>query len=268
MTASFRSSRVPGETGETARSSSEASPDGAFSLPASVGLSWPPLVQGTLLRRYKRFIADVRLSNDCVVTAHCPNSGSMKGCSEPGKIVYLSESANPARRLRHTWELIEMPTSLVCVNTLVTNRLVRQAVVSGFIPDLAGYGRVRSEVNTGRGSRIDLVLEGGGKPPCFVEIKSSTLVEGSRSSFPDAVTSRGLKHLKELQEEVRVGNRSVSFFLIQRMDAVCFGPADHIDPAYGRELREAIRNGVEIMCYDVTVDGEYISLRRPVPVQL
>jgi sugar fermentation stimulation protein A len=225
-------------------------------------------VEGILLQRYKRFMADIRLSDGTVVTAHCPNSGSMKECSEPGSTVYLSESNNPARRLRYTWELIAMPTSLVCVNTLVTNKLVRQAVTGGLVPALAGYGSVRSEVNTGRGSRIDLVLDEEGQPSCFVEVKSCTLVQSATACFPDAVTARGLKHLKELQEEVSLGNRGVMFFLIQRMDATIFKPADHIDAAYGRGLRDAVRNGVELQCYDVTLTREQIGLRRPVPVQL
>jgi sugar fermentation stimulation protein A len=192
----------------------------------------------------------------------------MKGCSEPGMPVYLSRNDNPKRRLRYTWEMIEMPESLVCVNTQITNNLVKRALSAGVVPALSGYETIRSEVNTGRGSRIDLVLGGAEQPPCFVEVKSCTLVEGTTARFPDAKTSRGLKHLKELQEEVRLGNRAAIFFLIQRVDATSFKPADHIDPAYGTELREAVRNGVAIYCYDVILTRECMSFGSAVSIAL
>jgi sugar fermentation stimulation protein A len=161
----------------------------------------------------------------------------MLACSEPGRTVYLSRHKNPKRRLRYTWEMIEMPTSLVGVNTLVPNRLVRAAILAGKIERLTGYDHVRSEVRYGRNSRIDLLLE------------------------------RGLKHLKELQDQIRLGDRSVIFYLIQRMDARLFRPADHIDPVYGQELRKAIKNGVEIMVYDVTMDLKQIQLNREIPFE-
>jgi sugar fermentation stimulation protein A len=226
-------------------------------------LAWPPLVQGILLRRYKRFLADVRLRNGHVVTAHCPNSGSMLACSEPGRAVYLSRHNNPKRRLQYTWELIEMPTSLVGVNTMVPNRLVKAAIISGRIDGLTGYERVRSEVNYGANSRIDLLLEKGAMR-CLVEVKNCTLVAGGVASFPDAVTARGLKHLRELQAQVRSGTRSVMFYLIQRMDALRFQPADAIDPEYGQELRRAVQNGVEVMVYDVAIDLDGIEINHKV----
>lgn len=230
-------------------------------------VQWPRLVQGTLIRRYQRFLADVRLKNGHRVTAHCPNSGSMATCSEPGRSVYLSRSDNAGRRLRYTWEMIEMPGSLVGVNTSIPNRLVKTAVLAGAIPVLAGYDRLRAEVRYGRNSRIDLLLERG-EARCFIEVKNCTLVEGEIAYFPDAVTERGLKHLGELQGEIRRGHRAVMFFLIQRMDGRLFRPADHIDPAYGRELRRAVQAGVEIMAYDVRMDLEKITLNGPVPVGL
>jgi sugar fermentation stimulation protein A len=192
----------------------------------------------------------------------------MKGCSRPGMPVYLSLNDNPKRRLRYTWEMIEMPRSLVCVNTQVTNKLVKRALSAGAVPGLWGYDAIRSEVNTGRGSRIDLVLDRSGQPSCFVEVKSCTLVEGTTACFPDARTARGLKHLKELQEEVSLGNRAAMFFLIQRMDSTTFKPADHIDPAYGMELREANRNGVEIYCYDSAITPEYMDIHCSVTIEL
>ena len=230
-------------------------------------LKWPRLIQGILIKRYKRFMADVELKNGHVVTAHCPNSGSMKECCEPGRPVYLSPQNKPSRRLKYTWEIIDMGTSLVGVNTLVPNRLTKAAIPAGDIPELAGYETVRSEVKYGNNSRIDLLLENGEKR-CFVEIKNCTLVTEGLACFPDAVTSRGFKHLIELQEQVKLGDRAVMFYLIQRMDANRFQPADHIDPAYGEELRKAVRNGVEIMVYDVAMDLEGVRLNRPVPFQL
>jgi sugar fermentation stimulation protein A len=230
-------------------------------------LKWPRLIEGTLVKRYKRFMADVKLRNNHVVTAHCPNSGSMKACCEPGRTVYLTRHNKPSRRLKYTWEMIDMGTSLVGVNTIVPNRLTKAAVLAGDVPELAGYETVRSEVKYGKNSRIDLLLESGEKR-CYVEVKNCTLVVDGLARFPDAVTSRGLKHLVELQEQVKQGDRSVMFYLIQRMDADRFEPADHIDPAYGQELRKAVQNGVEVLVYDVAMDLEGIQLNRSVPFQL
>jgi sugar fermentation stimulation protein A len=231
-------------------------------------IPWPRFVSGALIRRYQRFLADVRLRNGHVVTAHCPNSGSMKTCCEPGRTVYLSRSDNPRRRLRYTWELIAMPTSLVGVNTMIPNRLVAASILAGRIPDLLGYETLRREVNYGRNSRIDILLERGSDERCYIEVKNCTLVEGETASFPDAVTQRGLKHVVELEDQVELGNRAGVFFLIQRMDARTFRPADDIDPTYGRELRQARGRGVELFAYDVSVDLEGISLRSPVPIEL
>ena len=229
------------------------------------GLRWPRLIQGTLVCRYKRFLADVKLRNGHVVTAHCPNSGSMRSCSEPGRPAFISRQNRPGRKLLYTWEMIQMPGSLVGVNTMVPNRLVRREIEGGAVPELAGYPRVRAEVPYGHRSRVDLLLERDGER-CFVEIKNCTLVEGSTALFPDAVTARGLKHLHELADQVRAGHRAVIFFLIQRMDANRFAPADRIDPAYGEGLRQAVKDGVEALAYDVALDLEGIRIRRPVPL--
>jgi sugar fermentation stimulation protein A len=230
-------------------------------------LRWPELEAGTLIQRYKRFLADVTLADGKIVTAHCPNSGSMKGCSQPGRPVYLSLHHSPTRRHPYTWEMIQMPQSLVGINTLVPNRLVAASIRAGLVPELAGYEEVRSEVKYGTNSRIDILLTGG-EAPCFVEIKNCTLVENGTAFFPDAVTARGLKHLRELQNEVRGGNRAVMFFMIQRMDAVRFKPAIHIDPAYSAELLRAVEAGVEILCYDTKLDLRGIRLRGSVAVNL
>lgn len=229
---------------------------------------WPDLVEGRLIRRYKRFLADVRLRNGPVVTAHCPNSGSMLTCAEPGRRVYLSRHQAPHRRTRYTWEMIEMPGSLVGVNTQVPNALVAAAVRAGEIRELQGYATVRREVRSGANSRIDLLLQSG-EARCYIEIKNCTLVlDDGVACFPDAVTSRGLKHLLELKGLIRKGHRGVMFYLVQRMDARRFRSADEIDPDYGRGLREAIRAGVEALAYDVSIDLSGIGLRRRLPVSL
>ena len=231
-------------------------------------LEWPKLVPGVLVKRYKRFLADVRLDNGKIVTAHCPNTGSMQGCSDAGQPVYLSRHDNPKRKLKYTWELIEMPTSLVGVNTLVPNRLVCLAAKAGLISELAGYETVEREVRIGSNSRIDLRLSGGQKDPCYVEIKNCTLVDNGVARFPDAVTTRGLKHLNELATLVKSGCRCVMFYFIQRMDAKVFKPADRIDPDYGKALRRVVNGGVEILTYDVSIDLAGIKLNRKIPCSL
>jgi len=226
------------------------------------GLRWPPLVRGRLVRRYRRFLADVRLSDGREVTAHCPNTGSMEGCCEPGRDVYLSVHDRPERKLKYTWELIHMPNSLVGINTSVPNRLVFESLWHRAIHGFKGYDQVQSEVNIGNSSRIDIVLRKGRTKRCFVEIKNCTLVENGTAMFPDAVTARGRKHLEELQRLAAEGNRCVMFYLIQRMDAKRFRPAAHIDPDYARELKKAVQNGIRIVAFDVHIDMEGIHLRR------
>lgn len=231
-------------------------------------LPWPPLIPGTLIRRYKRFLADVRLTDGTVVTAHCPNSGKMTACCEPGRPVWISRRDNPRRKLKYTWELIEMSDSMVGVNTAVPNRLVADSIAAGAIPELAGYDAVRREVKVGERSRIDIRADGPKRRLCFVEVKNCTLVEGGVAAFPDAVTVRGLKHLHELRTLAADGSRALIFFLIQRMDARVFRPADEVDPAYGAGLREVLADGVEALAYDVRVDLRCIRLRGRLPVDL
>ena len=228
----------------------------------------PPLLQGRLIKRYKRFLADICLDSGETVTAHCPNSGSMKGCAEPGSRVWISRSDAPRRKLAYTWELIQTPTSLVGINTLVPNRLVKKTIENQMISELNGYTHVRSEVKTSQGTRLDLVLEGGGNDRCYVEIKNCTLVEDGTAMFPDAVTLRGQKHLDELIHLVKMGYRGVIFYLIQRMDAVRFTPAAMIDERYADKLRKAADNGVEIIIRDVQMDLERIRINHPVPLVL
>ena len=232
------------------------------------GYEWPPLHQGRLIRRYKRFLADVTLDDGRTVTAHCPNSGRMTECCQPGQPVFLSYEDHPRRKLKYRWELIQMPTSLVGVNTMVPNRLVAGAFRACRVPEYEDYREVFSEVAVGSRSRLDLKLCGPGAPDCFVEIKNCTLVQDGCAMFPDAPTLRGQKHVRELAALKRSGYRAAMFILIQRTDASYFTPADAIDPEYGKQLRRAVAQGVEIMAYDTDIDLQGIRLRRRIPCHL
>jgi len=236
--------------------------------PPSKGLVWPKLIPGILIKRYKRFKADVKLANGKVVTAHCPNSGSMLECCAPGRLVYLSFHNNPKRKLKYTWELIEMPTSIVGINTMIPNRLVAESIEAGLVSDLNGYDNIAREVKTSDNTRLDILLSSQNGNRCYVEIKNCTMVKEGVACFPDAVTSRGLKHLVELSSLVSKGFRCVIFYVIQRMDAKIFQPADHIDPVYGRELRQVLKDGVEILVYDTRIDLKTIRLNRKIPFRL
>ena len=231
-------------------------------------IAFPQLIRGTLVRRYKRFLADVVLEDGRTVTAHCPNTGSMKGCSEPGRTVYLSKSNNPSRKLAYTWELIQMTSSLVGVNTGVPNQLVYQALSAGTVPELSGFESVRKEVTVAKGSRIDIVMEDRDGRQCFVEVKNCTLVKDGVALFPDAVTGRGLRHLSELARLVADGHRCAMFYLIQRTDAASFAPAAAIDPDYSRGLAAAAAAGVEVVAYDVRIDLAGVALNAGLPVRL
>jgi len=232
------------------------------------GYLLPPMVSGTLIRRYKRFLADVELETGEKVTAHCPNSGSMKGCAIPGSPVWLSMSDNPKRKYRYTWELIDVPGTMIGINTLVPNRLVKQAIENGLIKELSGYEQVKAEVKTSAHTRLDLLLESPVKKKCYVEIKNCTLVEKGVAMFPDAVTTRGQKHLDELEHLVSCGHRGVIFFLIQRMDAKSFKPADGIDKVYGEKLRKVVEQGVEVIAMDTVIDTQMIRVANSLPVRL
>ena len=232
------------------------------------GIEWPELTTGTLIKRYKRFLADVQLEDGAVVTAHCPNSGAMKTCSDPGRRVYLSYHENPRRKLKYTWEIIRMPESLVGVNTLIPNKLVKDAIERNLIHELQGYQDVVPEIRVNEGSRLDFLLKKKDGGRCFVEVKNCTLVEENTAYFPDAVTQRGRKHLVALQRLKAEGNRCVMFYLVQRMDAEAFKPADHIDPAYGAELRKAQQSGIETLIYGVVIDLKHIQLNRPLPYDI
>jgi len=232
------------------------------------GYCLPLLKQGRLIKRYKRFLADIELETGEKVTAHCPNSGSMKGCAVPGSPVWISESTNPARKLKYTWELVQMPESMIGINTQVPNKLVKQAIEQGIIEELAEYKKVSAEVKTSSHTRLDLLLEKDTGEKCYVEIKNCTLVEKGTAMFPDAVTTRGQKHLEELQHLIGLGHRAVIFYLIQRMDARDFKPASRIDPAYAEKLKTAVQNKVEVITRDTVIDTIEIKIGKSIPVIL
>jgi sugar fermentation stimulation protein A len=232
------------------------------------GYELPELVQGKLVKRYKRFLADVELENGEIVIVHCANSGSMKGCAQPGAPVWISRSDNPKRKLKFTWELIQTRDSMIGVNTQVPNKLVKSSIENGLVTELKAYTRVKAEVKTSDHTRLDLLLENEKGNTCYVEIKNCTMVEDGVAMFPDAVTIRGQKHLDELVRLKKEGHRAVIFYLIQRMDAKLFTPASMIDKVYAQKLKNAVENGVEIITRDVYIDTNVIRLNAPVPVRL
>ncbi|MEJ2181578.1 MAG: DNA/RNA nuclease SfsA [Gammaproteobacteria bacterium] len=241
-----------------------------------------PLVQGTLIRRYKRFLLDVQLDSGEQITAHTSNTGSMLGCQDPGSRVWLSRSDNPKRKYQHSWEIVEVDSLAgpvpVGINTMLSNKLVHEAISTGLVGNLQGYQSIRTEVKYGiENSRIDLFLEPFKgeqaaehlpRNPCYVEVKNVTLVKDGVAYFPDAVSKRGAKHLRELIEVVRNGDRGVIFFCVQRSDACQVKPADHIDPEYGQWLRRAVKEGVEAMAYRAEVTPYDITLVKNLPVNL
>jgi len=230
-----------------------------------------PLLHGTLVKRYKRFMADVVLDTGETVTAHCANSGSMLSVREPGSEVWLSPARNPDRKLRYTWEIVRIGGAMVGINTQHPNAIVAEAVADGTIKELSGYASLRREVKYGKNSRIDLLLEDGGKPACYVEVKNVTMrrdLAAGPAEFPDAVTARGAKHLVELGDMVAAGHRAVMMFLVQRTDCSRFTLAADIDPDYAEAYALARSRGVEALCYGCSVTPEEIRVTSPVPLEI
>jgi len=229
-----------------------------------------PLIEARLLRRYQRFLVDVETADGQLLTAHCPNTGSMQGCKAPGSRVWLSPATNPARKLAWTWELVETaPGVIVGVHTGRSNALVREAIELGRVPEMLGYDAIRPEVKYGEGSRIDFLLQGAGRPDCYLEVKNVTAaVEGRIGYFPDAVTTRGARHLREMSAMVAAGHRAVLVFCVQRGDVDAVRPADHIDPDYGRALRAALAAGVEVLALGARMDLQGIEMVRRLGVEL
>mgnify|MGYP006302629563 CR=1 FL=1 len=226
----------------------------------------PPLLRGRLERRYKRFLADVQLDAGSQVTAHVPNTGSMRSCSEPGSPVWVRHDPSPKRKLAYTLELVETPAGLVAVHTGRTNDLVHEALAAGRIPELSGYEHVRRESRWGT-SRFDFRLERA-EAACLVEVKSVTHVEGDAALFPDAVTKRGLKHLRELGAVVREGGRGVLLFVVQRPDGRFVAAAERIDPDYAHGLREAAAAGVELLAYRAQATPERLAWAEAMAVRV
>ncbi len=230
------------------------------------------LLKGKLVKRYKRFFSDVVLENGDTVVAHCANSGSMLSVKPEGAPVWISPANNPKRKLKYTWEIVQIEGHNVGINTGHPNRIVAEAIEAGEISELAGYDSLRREVKYGKNSRIDMLLEAEGKPPCYVEVKNVTmkrdLTPKGNAEFPDSVTTRGAKHLGELADMVSEGHRAAMFYLVQRGDCPRFSVAGDIDPDYKAGLAVAIKAGVEVLCYQCDVTPEEISISGPLPMDL
>lgn len=228
-------------------------------------MNLPKLTEGLLLRRYKRFLADIELPSGEVVVAHCPNPGSMRSVAVSGWSAFLSKSDNPKRKLKWTLELIRSPKAWILVNTQRPNRIVEEAILGGIVAELSGYSELRREVKYGENSRIDLLLSEGSRR-CYVEVKNvSLLMEDGQGAFPDSVTKRGAKHLRELAKQVEAGDRAVMFYLVSRTDIESLRPAIEIDPNYAREVRLALKAGVEMIAYRADVNDNEVLVTRRIP---
>lgn len=240
------------------------------------------LQSGLLIKRYKRFLADIDIAGIDIaglaapakeLTIHCPNTGAMTGCNVPGGRVWFSASDNPKRKYPNTWELLETPEGdWACINTALANTLVEEAITNGVIAELKGYESLAREVRYGEEkSRIDILLSGNPEDPraCYIEVKSVTLLTDNHTGmFPDAVSTRGQKHLRELMTMVELGHRAVLLFCVNHTGIERVRPADHIDPEYGQLLRQAAESGVEILAYGADISNTEIQLVREIPVEL
>jgi len=233
-------------------------------------MEWPtPLIRGTLIKRYKRFLADIELENGETVTAHCANPGAMTGLKDPGLTAYLSTSDNPKRKLKYSLEVLEINGGLVGINTAHPNRIVEEAIKANQIAELTGYDNLRREVKYGENSRIDILLEDTSKPLTYVEVKNvHFLRQSDLAEFPDSVTARGTKHLHELARMAAAGHRAVMFYLVQRTDCRRFSIAEDVDPTYAEALISARNAGVETLCYDCEIDLNRITVRQALDIDL
>jgi len=230
----------------------------------------PALQPATLVQRYKRFLADVVTPEGVTLTLHCPNTGAMTGCATPGDTVWYSTSLNIKRKYPHTWEITQTAGGeYICVNTLRANQLVKEAISLDLIPELRGYNSLKTEVKYGaENSRIDFMLQAEDQPECYIEVKSVTLADRDNGYFPDAVTLRGQKHLRELISVAAEGKRAVLFFAVLHSAIGKFSPARHIDPKYAQLLNEAQKQGVEVLAYKAELSADNITLRSALPVTL
>ena len=231
---------------------------------------YPPLRQAALVKRYKRFLADVITPEGAELTLHCANTGAMTGCATPGDTVWYSTSQSPTRKYPHSWELTQTQQGhWICVNTLRANTLVKEALLAQRIPELSGYASLQSEVKYGaEKSRIDFLLKADQRANCYIEVKSVTLLHLGRGYFPDAVTERGQKHLRELAKIAENGERAVLFFAVLHSGIEDVTPARHIDAQYAELLAQARLSGVEVLCYKAGFSPEGLLLERKLAVNL
>jgi sugar fermentation stimulation protein A len=230
-------------------------------------MRWPaPLLPARLIRRYKRFLADVCLDDGTITTVHCPNPGRMLGLDAPDSRVWLSYSPNPGRKLALTLELIEVDDGLVGINTMHPNRLVEEALLAKAVPELAAYTWLRREVAYDECSRIDFLLRGDGLPDCYVEVKNVHLRRDAMAAFPDTITARGTKHLGALRRQVASGTRAVIFYVVQRTDCGAFCVAGDVDPVYAAAFEDALGHGVEALCHRCEIGLEEITLASSMPI--
>lgn len=226
-----------------------------------------PTVKGKILKRYKRFLADVELDSGEIITAHCANTGSMTTCWEPGWDVLLTHHNDPKRKLQYSLELTNNGKTWICVNTGLPNKMVLAAIKDGTIKELQGYDIIKPEAKIGQ-SRIDVLLTKNSGEQCYVEVKNTTLWHEGNAAFPDAVSERGQKHLRELTELAKSGTRACMLYVVNRSDVDVFKPADHIDSEYGKLLREAHAAGVEILPYMAELSPSEVKLSHLIPYQL
>jgi sugar fermentation stimulation protein A len=225
------------------------------------------LQSAILIRRYKRFLADVERPDGSLLTVHCPNSGSMLGCNEPGSPVMISRSDNPARKYPHTLEMVRAGNTWVGVNTSLTNKLVRESLENGVVEEFGRLDAIVQEVKTSDKTRLDFLLKQNGQS-VFMEVKNCSLAENRAAMFPDAMTARGTKHLRELAALKKQGHGAAVFFCVQRQDADWFLPARHIDPVYAGTLEQVAQEGVLVIAYQAEVSTDEIRIARRLPVKL
>ena len=226
------------------------------------------LLQGTLIKRYKRFFVDIKYQNKTII-AHCPNPGAMTGVAEKGITSWLSKRDNPKRKLKWTWELVNKNNNFIGINTHNPNNIIHEAINSNQIVELSGYETIRREVKYGENSRIDILLQGNDKEDCYLEIKNVHLSRYKNMvEFPDSVTERGKKHLLELSQVVQSGKRAVLLFLIQRNDCNTFKIANDIDPKYFETFKKAFDTGVEVICISSIISPEAINIGKKVKLLL
>lgn len=228
-----------------------------------------PLIRATLVRRYKRFLADVILPDGSEVTAHCANPGAMTGLKDEGTQIWVEPNDNPKRKLNYSWKLVCLEGgNHVCIDTAMPNAVVEEALRAGQVPELSGYDTLKREVTYGQNSRIDFFLTGHGKPDTYVEVKSVTLRRnGGLAEFPDSVTKRGTKHLNELSDMVRLGHRAVMLYVVHRTDCTKVSIAADIDPDYASACDQACADGVQMLCYGTVISPDGVSLAGSLPFE-